>query len=138
MSEFFDWEVCDAPSETPSRSCITSLGSWTPTCSRSLRTSFVVDCANPQRLYTGISAVGVFRSDDAGATWALKNAGVPVILENEEHEDIGYCVHSIVQDPQAPETLFRQDHMGIFRTRDAGESWERVGTDIISVYKLIQ
>jgi len=118
------WEPVEGLNEHPTRA------GWFPGQAGLVAHSFLADRSDPRRLYAGISAVGVFRSDDGGATWAPKNRGVPVIIEDARHADIGYCVHAIVQDPEAPETLFRQDHMGIFRTRDAGESWERVGAGL--------
>jgi photosystem II stability/assembly factor-like uncharacterized protein len=35
-------------------------------------------------------------------------------------------VHALVADPADPNTIWRQDHMGMFRTRNAGDSWERI------------
>jgi hypothetical protein len=52
--------------------------------------SILVDPKNAKRVWCGISAVGVFRSDDGGETWHPKNNGVPVIIEDKEHKDIGY------------------------------------------------
>lgn len=77
-------------------------------------------------LWSGISAVGVFRSDDGGATWQPKNTGVPVIIEDKDHKDIGYCVHALAQDPDDPNRIWRRDHRGMFRTTDGGDSWQRI------------
>jgi photosystem II stability/assembly factor-like uncharacterized protein len=68
----------------------------------------------------------VFRSDDGGATWNTKNAGVARTVDDEVSDDIGYCVHCIVQDPDDSNRLYRQDHQGVFRTDDGGDSWERI------------
>ena len=81
--------------------------------------------AEPGRMWCGISAVGVFRTDDGGATWTPKNEGVPAAIADKEHKGIGTCVHGLAQDPDDPDRLFRQDHLGMFRTRDGGERWER-------------
>ena len=35
-------------------------------------------------------------------------------------------MHSLIADPEDPNTIWRQDHMGMFRTRDGGERWERI------------
>ncbi len=86
----------------------------------------VADHSNHHRLWVAISAVGVFRSDDGGATWHPKNQGVERALEVEEFDDIGFCVHCIVQDPDDADVLYRQEHRGVFRTRDGGDSWERI------------
>lgn len=84
------------------------------------------------RVWVGISAVGVWRSDDSGKTWAAKNAGVPAVVEDKEHKDIGFCVHGLVQDPAKPDHIWRQDHAGVFRSRNGGDTWERIETGLPS------
>jgi photosystem II stability/assembly factor-like uncharacterized protein len=81
-----------------------------------------------EQIWVGISAVGVFRSDDAGATWDAKNHGVPPVdaADNAAPPEVGYCVHGLSQDPDHPERLWRQDHKGVFRTVDGGDHWERI------------
>ena len=85
----------------------------------------LLDPDNPGRLWCGISAVGVFRSDDGGRTWQPKNRKVRVIIEDQTHKEIGFCVHALVQDPDDPNVIFRQDHAGMYRSRDGGETWEQ-------------
>jgi photosystem II stability/assembly factor-like uncharacterized protein len=79
-------------------------------------------------MWVGISAVGVFRSDDDGATWIPKNDGIPSVdtAEKGERPEIGYCVHGLAHDPHNPEQIWRQDHMGMFRSNDGGDNWERI------------
>lgn len=81
-----------------------------------------------ESMWVGISAVGVFRSDDGGATWVPKNDGIPSVdtAEGGERPEVGYCVHGLAQDPDAPERMWRQDHMGVFRSGDGGDTWERI------------
>jgi photosystem II stability/assembly factor-like uncharacterized protein len=78
--------------------------------------------------WVGISAVGCFRSDDGGSTWVPKNAGVPPVdaAEGAAPPEIGYCIHGLAHDPSHPDRLWRQDHMGVFRSRDGGDNWERI------------
>jgi photosystem II stability/assembly factor-like uncharacterized protein len=83
------------------------------------------DPADPQRMWVGISAVGVFRTEDGGATWNPRNEGVPRVIEDDEFAEIGYCVHGLAHDPDDANVIYRQDHAGMFRSRDGGDSWER-------------
>jgi len=76
------------------------------------------------RIWIGISAVGVWRSDDGGKTWAPKNQGVRHIIEDEKFKEIGFCVHGLAADPKSPDTIYRQDHAGFYISRNGGESWE--------------
>lgn len=79
------------------------------------------------RVYVAASAVGVFRSDDGGATFDLVNDGIPAAGHPEDmpRPETGYCVHNLVVDPTDPDRLYRQDHMGVFVSDDGGTSWTR-------------
>ena len=91
--------------------------------------SIVVDRMNPRRLWVGISAVGVFRSDDAGETWKLCNNGLHNVAPDfVKDPDMGRCVHKLVLDPERPDTLFMQFHGGVFKSEDAAESWTRISS----------
>lgn len=78
--------------------------------------------------WVAISAVGVFRSDDAGATWEPKNDGVDAVglPEDAPRPEVGYCVHCLAHDPADPRRIWRQDHSGVYRTLDGGDTWERI------------
>jgi photosystem II stability/assembly factor-like uncharacterized protein len=81
---------------------------------------------DPERLYAGISIAGVLRSDDGGATWALKNCGVPPWYEPGAQGgwEAGVCVHALALVAGAPDTLYQQNHLGVFRSEDGGETWQ--------------
>lgn len=80
---------------------------------------------DPSRLLVAISAVGVWLSDDAGASWRHSNTGiVPRYLPEEaEDEPIAHCVHGVRRAPGRGERLFLQFHDGVYRSDDAGASW---------------
>lgn len=78
------------------------------------------------RVVVAASAVGVFRSDDGGQTFAVRSDGMDITAPNEEHPGIGSCVHGLVADPSDPATMWQQNHSGVYRTSDAGDRWERI------------
>ena len=94
--------------------------------------SILPDPTDSERMWIGISAVGVFRTDDGGETWTLLNDGVEQVVEDEEHTELGCCVHRLVHDPERPEHLFQQNHRGVYRSRDGGDSWQRIETGLPS------
>jgi len=114
------WQPVDGLNEHPTRSA------WQPGLGGLAAHRVVVDKGDPDRIWVAISAVGVFRSDDGGASWVAKNRGVQRTVDAEDFEDIGYCVHCIVQDPTDVNRLYRQEHRGVFRTDDGGDTWERI------------
>jgi photosystem II stability/assembly factor-like uncharacterized protein len=78
--------------------------------------------------WVAISAVGVFRSDDGGVSWEPKNDGVDAVglPEDAPRPEVGYCVHCVAHHPDDPTKIWRQDHTGVYRTADGGDSWERI------------
>ena len=84
------------------------------------------------RIWVGISAVGVFRSDDGGKTFGRFDQGVtPAGTPDEEGNGANsWCVHGLVSDPDKPDSIWRQDHQGVYRTLDGGEIWTRIETGL--------
>jgi hypothetical protein len=85
------------------------------------------DPADRRRLYVGISTGGVYRTDDGGRTWHARNSGIRADFLPDKHPEFGQCVHKFVQHPARPERLFLQNHGGLYRSEDFGESWQDIG-----------
>lgn len=86
---------------------------------------------DPSRLLVAISAVGVWLSDDGGASWRHSNAGIVLrYLPEEARADavLNHCVHHVRRAPGRPERLFMQFHDGVYRSDDAGATWLDIGT----------
>ena len=50
-------------------------------------------------MFVGISAVGVFRTDDDGATWQTANQGTRAEFLPEKYPEFGQCVHKLLLAP---------------------------------------
>lgn len=88
--------------------------------------TIVTDPENPNRIWVGISAVGVFRTTDGGQSWMLCNKGLPVFESgNQAMPDI-CCVHKIVADPKGADTLYMQFHGGVLKSTDGADSWQTI------------
>jgi molybdopterin converting factor small subunit len=98
---------------------------WTPGLGGLALHSICTWPGDPSRLAVGISAVGVWLTEDAGATWEISNSGIaPRYLPEETlAKPYGRCVHNMHRAPLRPERLFMQFHGGVYRSDDAGRSW---------------
>lgn len=81
------------------------------------------------RLWVGISAAGVFASEDGGKTWDQRNrrsnqATEPDPLTGECGHEVGLCVHNMVRATNG--TIYMQNHRGVFRSRNDGQSWDEI------------
>lgn len=120
------WDPVDALNEHETRS------GWFPGAGGMCAHSILVDPKDTDRIWCGISAVGLFRSDDGGGTWEPRNEGIPVVIEDKVHKCIGCCVHGLVADPDDADTIYRREHVGVFRSRDGGDTWERIENGLSS------
>jgi photosystem II stability/assembly factor-like uncharacterized protein len=89
---------------------------------------------NPDRVAVAISAAGVLITEDGGKTWTPGNEGlVPnYVPEDTPPEDAGLCVHRLHRAPQRPERLFMQFHGGVYRSDDAGRTWNDIAAGLPS------
>jgi photosystem II stability/assembly factor-like uncharacterized protein len=74
-------------------------------------------------MWVGVSAAGLFRTDDGGKTWAPKNKGVNPAIDSAP-ASTGQCVHSVTHDPKNADVMFRQEHRGVHKSIDGGDSWQ--------------
>ena len=119
------WELNRGLWDEPSRE------SWQPGAGGMCLHSICIWPGDPSRLAVAISAAGVWLTDDGGETWRRGVKGiVPRYLPDEAQEGApDLCVHNMHRAPLEPTTLYMQFHGGVYRSDDAGESWEDIGSD---------
>jgi photosystem II stability/assembly factor-like uncharacterized protein len=71
-----------------------------------------------------VQGMSLFETHDDGVTWKPRNRGLRADWPRE-HEEVGFCVHKVVRTPD-PQRLFQQNHVGMHRSDDAGESWTEI------------
>ena len=88
--------------------------------------SIVVDPRDENHIHIGISCAGVFETLDSGKTWLVRNKGLRADFLPDPNSDIGHDPHIIVAAPSDPDTIWQQNHCGIFYTSDGAKNWKDV------------
>ncbi len=84
-----------------------------------------------------ISAAGVFRTDDGGASWVPTNRGLVSGGIPDDQAEVGHCVHKLALHPSRPDTLYMQKHWDVMRSDDAGDSWYEISGDLPSDFGFV-
>ena len=96
--------------------------------------SFMVDSRDANRIYAGASPVGVFLSEDMGASWkALPDPGIPVRLKSP----FACRAMRLAQHPSKPDTIYcALEFGGAMVSHDSGQSWNDCGDPLVEMSKL--
>ena len=102
---------------------------WQPGNGGLILHSIVPDRQDDARMWVAISAVGTFATEDGGETWEARNKGVLADFLPDPYPETGQCVHKLaLAAPRGgqPDRLYQQNHCGVYRSDNAGVSWERL------------
>jgi len=103
---------------------------WTPGAGGMGLHTILLNPGDPANIVIAISAAGVFRTDDGGATWRPINRGLKSQYIPDPEAEIGHCVHRIARHPSRPSVLFMQKHWDVMRSDDGGELWREVSGNL--------
>jgi photosystem II stability/assembly factor-like uncharacterized protein len=115
-----NWRINEALASHPTRA------EWNPGAGGLCLHSIVVDPSRPERMWVAISSVGVMRTDDGGQSWRFVNKNTRASYLPDIYPEFGQCVHRLVQRPDQPETLYQQNHCGVYRSDNAGDDWRDI------------
>src|SRR5215831_3726478 len=105
---------------------------WTPGGGGQCLHTIVPHPTDRKRMIIAMSTGGVYRTNDGGKTWQARNQGVRAEFLPEKHPEFGQCVHKVARHPSRPERLFLQNHWGLYRSDDAGNSWKDIANGVPS------
>ncbi len=92
--------------------------SWITLYTQEVTSNVAVDPAHPSTLYAGASGSILIKSTDGGASWTPSNSGLPF--------QQGFAPTSVQIDPADPRRLLLVHIQRLWRSVDAGASWQRV------------
>jgi hypothetical protein len=90
------------------------------------------DPADSKRIRIAVSTGGMYVTEDGGASWRPSNQGVRAQFLPDKYPEFGQCVHKVVQSRQKPERMYLQNHWGLYRTDDRGETWTDIANGVPS------
>jgi tRNA A-37 threonylcarbamoyl transferase component Bud32 len=94
--------------------------------------TIVLDPADKARMCVAVSAGGMYKTEDGGQTWRAANRGIRTVYQPERYPEFGQCIHKFAMHPDRPERWFVQNHFGLYRSDDAGESWKDIANGVPS------
>lgn len=118
-----------------------SADSWNPGAAGLVLHTIVSDPDNANKLWIGISAAGVFASEDGGVTWERRNRlSNAAACEGHDHPasprdgETGHCVHNMMRAPGSGDLLYQQNHHGVWRSADGGLNWDNITDGLPSTF----
>lgn len=119
-----------------------SRADWNPGAAGLVLHSIASDPADPGRIWIGISAAGVFATEDGGETWDRRNRLSNAEACGHHHHpaapsdgQVGHCVHNLVRAKGVEgDLLYQQNHHGVWRSRDGGRNWDDITAGLPSTF----
>ena len=122
------WQEVQSLTDHPSRE------QWFPGNGGLCLHSIILDPQQPDRMWVAISAAGVFYTEDSGQSWAPRNKGIRAEFLPNHYPDVGQCVHKLMAHPKHANTLYLQNHGGVYATEDGGEQWSAIEKGLPAVF----
>lgn len=90
---------------------------------------------DPKQMWVAASAVGTFYTSDGGATWQAQNKGLRAdYMPPESQAEVGFCVHKMGMAPGNPNLLYQQNHQGVYRSENGGQTWQWINEGLPSTF----
>lgn len=122
------WNLVTGLEEHPTRE------TWGPGAGGLCLHSIVPDYSDPDRMWVGISAVGCMKTVDGGENWTHANKNTRAGFQPNIYPEYGQCIHRLVQHPSQPDTLYQQNHCGVYMSSDGADDWQDIQRNLPSEF----
>ena len=122
----FTWRLVDGLWNHPQRP------RWQPGGGGLCLHTILLDPDHLDRIRVAISTAGMYVTADGGRSWRPSNQGVRADFLPDKYPEFGQCVHKVAQGPRRPDRMFLQNHWGLYRSDDRGESWTDIANGVPS------
>jgi photosystem II stability/assembly factor-like uncharacterized protein len=87
--------------------------------------ALMFDREDDARFWAIVQGVGIFETTDNAESWTPRNRGLRADWPRP-HDEVGFCVHKLVRSPVDGDRMYQQNHVGMHRSDDAGQSWTEI------------
>jgi photosystem II stability/assembly factor-like uncharacterized protein len=87
--------------------------------------ALMFDGEDADRFWAIVQGVGLFETTDYSQSWTPRNRGLRADWPRE-HEEVGFCVHKLARSPADRDRMYQQNHVGMHRSDDAGQTWTEI------------
>ena len=122
----FTWGLVDGLWNHPQRP------RWQPGGGGLCLHTILLDPQDIDRIRIAVSTAGMYVTEDGGRSWRPSNQGVRADFLPDKYPEFGQCVHKVAQAPRRPDRMFLQNHWGLYRSDDRGESWIDIANGVPS------
>ena len=110
---------------------------WNPGAGGLNLHSILVDPRDAGTLEVAISSAGILKTTDGGETWGFRNKRIRADFSPNKYPEYGQCPHHMVRSPSEPDLLYQQNHCGVYRSDDNGETWKDISSNLPSRFGFV-
>ena len=112
---------------------------WNPGAAGLTLHTLISDPGDADKFWLGISAAGVFATEDGGKSWERRNRLSNDSVSTEHRHpaaprdgETGHCVHNMQRGPG--DLMYQQNHHGTYRSADGGRTWSDITEGLPSTF----
>lgn len=91
--------------------------------------SIAIHPEDHDHMFVGLSCAGIFETRDGGENWTPRNKGMKAPFLPDPDAEVGHDPHFIMMCATSPDTIWQQNHHGVYVSKDGAASWTEVSQE---------